>query len=87
MLQRIEGKAGGVDHVFGVTPRYEDVDWSGLNFSNEQFAKITSIDTNAWKDEFQLHAELFTKLAHGLPQELVHTKTVLESRLQERLAA
>ncbi len=87
MLQRIEGKAGGVDHVFGVTPRYEDVDWSGLNFSSEQFAKITSIDSHAWKDEFQLHAELFAKLAHGLPQELVLTKTVLESRLQERLAA
>ena len=87
MLQRIEGKAGGVDHVFGVTPRYEDVDWSGLNFSSEQFAKITSIDSHAWKDEFQLHAELFAKLSHGLPQELVLTKTVLESRLQERLAA
>ena len=87
MLQRIEGKAGGVDHVFGVTPRYEDLDWSGLEFSTDQFTKITSIDSKAWGEEFKLHAELFAKLAHGLPEQLIQTKTALQTRLDERLAA
>jgi phosphoenolpyruvate carboxykinase (GTP) len=87
MLERIEGKASGVEHVFGVTPRYEDLDWTGLDFSRDQFSKITSIDQKAWKEEFALHAELFEKLAHGLPDALVQTKRVLESRLQEKLAA
>ena len=87
MLQRIENKADGVEHVFGVSPRYEDLDWNGLAFSSEQFAKITSIDRKAWQDEFVLHAELFEKLNHGLPETLAKTKTALESRLQERLAA
>ncbi len=87
MLQRIEGQAGGVDHVFGVTPRYEDLDWTGLEFSNDQFSKITSIDAKAWGDEFKLHAELFAKLAHGLPDQLIQTKTTLQARLDQRLAA
>jgi len=87
MLQRIEGKAQGVDHVFGVSPRYEDLDWSGLQFSADQFAKITSIDAQSWKDEFALHAELFEKLSHGLPSVLLSTKSALESRLKQRLAA
>ena len=87
MLQRIEGKAQGVDHVFGITPRYEDLDWSGLPFSADQFAKITSIDPKSWKEEFALHAELFEKLSHGLPGVLLSTKAMLESRLSERLAA
>ena len=87
MLQRIEGQAGGVDHLFGVTPRYEDLDWTGLEFSNDQFSKITSIDAKAWGDEFKLHAELFAKLAHGLPDQLIQTKTTLQARLDQRLAA
>jgi phosphoenolpyruvate carboxykinase (GTP) len=87
MLERIEGKANGAEHVFGVTPRYEDLDWTGLEFSRDQFSKITSIDEKAWKEEFALHAELFEKLAYGLPDALVKTKHVLESRLQEKLAA
>jgi phosphoenolpyruvate carboxykinase (GTP) len=87
MLERIEGKASGAEHVFGVTPRYEDLDWSGLEFSRDQFSKITSIDEKAWQEEFALHAELFEKLAYGLPDALVKTKRLFESRLQEKLAA
>ena len=87
MLQRIEGKAQGEEHVFGITPRYEDIDWTGLPFSQDQFLRITAIDPKSWQDEFGLHAELFEKLQHGLPQTLLKTKSVLESRLEQRLAA
>jgi phosphoenolpyruvate carboxykinase (GTP) len=87
MLQRIEGQAKGVEHVFGVTPSYDDIDWTGLAFTQDQYLKIASIDAKAWKDEFALHAELFDKLNHGLPPALAQTKDALEARLQERLAA
>ncbi len=33
MIDRVEGKAQGTDHVFGVSPRYEDLNWTGLDFS------------------------------------------------------
>ncbi len=87
MLQRIEGQAKGLEHVFGVTPNYQDLDWTGLSFTEDQYLKIASIDAKAWKDEFALHAELFDKLNHGLPPALAQTKLALEARLQERLAA
>jgi phosphoenolpyruvate carboxykinase (GTP) len=41
MLDRIEGKAGGTEHVFGVSPRYEDLNWTGLDFSAEQFQSVS----------------------------------------------
>ncbi|OVZ55122.1 phosphoenolpyruvate carboxykinase (GTP) [Pigmentiphaga sp. NML080357] len=82
MLERIEGKAQGVDHVFGVTPSYQDLTWDGLNFSREQFDKITAIDAKAWQEEFRLHDELFALLKHGLPGELVEVKQKLTQRLQ-----
>ena len=87
MLQRIEGNAQGVEHVFGITPRYEDIDWTGLAFSADQFFHITSIDGKSWQEELALHAELFEKLRHGLPAALLKTKSVFESRLEQRLAA
>ncbi|WP_431125961.1 phosphoenolpyruvate carboxykinase (GTP) [Variovorax paradoxus] len=81
IIDRIEGKAQGVDHVFGVSPRYEDLNWTGLDFSAEQFATVTSIDKAAWEAELKLHAELFQQLAHHLPKELPETKAAIEQRL------
>jgi phosphoenolpyruvate carboxykinase (GTP) len=83
MLDRIEGKASGVENVFGTTPRFEDINWDGINFTQEQFNTITSIDKAAWDEELKLHSELFEKLAYHLPKELVETKTALEKRLAE----
>jgi phosphoenolpyruvate carboxykinase (GTP) len=81
MLERIEGKAGGVENVFGTTPAFGDLNWDGLEFTPAQFDRITSIDKAAWQEEVKLHSELFDKLAYHLPPELAQTKQALESRL------
>ena len=81
MIDRIEGKGQGVDHVTGVSPRYEDMNWDGLDFSAEQFESVTSMDKSAWLKELELHAELFKQLEHHLPKELEETKAAIERRL------
>ncbi|MBA5608546.1 phosphoenolpyruvate carboxykinase (GTP) [Duganella sp. FT3S] len=81
MLERLEGQAGGVENLFGVTPRFGDIHWEGLPFSPEEFETITSIDKDAWREELKLHAELFEKLAYHLPQELKDNMAKLEQRL------
>ena len=81
MLERVEGQAQGVDHVFGISPRYEDLSWSGLEFSRDQFDSVISIDRQAWADELKLHDELFTQLSYHLPEELRQTKAQIEQRL------
>ncbi|MDQ7958468.1 MAG: phosphoenolpyruvate carboxykinase (GTP) [Pseudomonadota bacterium] len=81
MIDRVEGRGQGTEHVFGVSPRYEDLNWTGLDFSPAQFATVTSIDKAAWQAELKLHAELFEQLAHHLPQELPATKAAIEERL------
>jgi len=81
MLGRIEGHAQAVEHVFGFSPAYADIDWAGLSFSQDQFAKITLIDRQAWQEEFGLHAELFEKLNQGLPSALIQMKKTFEQRL------
>jgi phosphoenolpyruvate carboxykinase (GTP) len=81
MIDRIEGNAAGQEHMFGISPRYEDLNWTGLNFSAEQFNKVSSIDKAAWQAELKLHAELFEQLKHNLPTSLTQTKAHLEGRL------
>lgn len=83
MIDRLEGHGQGVEHAFGVSPRYEDIHWSGLNFSADQYRTVTTIDKAAWSQELALHAELFQQLAHHLPRELQDTK----ARIEQRLAA
>jgi phosphoenolpyruvate carboxykinase (GTP) len=81
MIDRLEGKAQGNEHVFGVSPTYDELNWTGLDFSPEQFQTVTSIDKAAWGKELQLHAELFQQLAYHLPAELGETKAQIERRL------
>jgi phosphoenolpyruvate carboxykinase (GTP) len=52
-----------------------------LDFSAEQFAQVTSIDKDAWAEEFKLHDAHFEQLAYHLPKALVDTKNALEQRL------
>ncbi len=83
MLDRIDGKADGVEHIFGVTPRYEDISWEGADFTRADFDQITSIDNAAWKSEIALHTDLFARLEHHLPPAL----SAVKEQLTQRLAA
>ncbi|WP_206955324.1 phosphoenolpyruvate carboxykinase (GTP) [Trinickia acidisoli] len=81
MIGRIEGRAAGSDHAFGVSPRYEDIDWNGLEFTREQFEQVISVDDADWRRELSLHAEFFDSLRHRLPTALAQTKAEIENRL------
>ncbi|MCR5884478.1 phosphoenolpyruvate carboxykinase (GTP) [Rhizobacter sp. J219] len=81
VLDRVEGTGQGVENIFGTTPRYQDITWTGLDFSAEQYEQVTNIDKAAWLTELGLHDELFKQLAYHLPAELTATKAKLEARL------
>src|SRR5690606_6455552 len=65
--ERIEGTAEGQDNAFGISPRYEDITWDGLDFDRETFKRVTAIEPDAWRKELDLHAELFNRLKQRLP--------------------
>ena len=81
IIDRLEGKAAGQQTMFGIAPTYAEINWNGIEFSAEQFAKVTSIDKAAWAEEFKLHDEHFAKLAQRLPEALLDTRADLEKRL------
>ena len=81
MIDRIENEAKGTEHAVGISPRYEDIRWNGLDFSRDLFDQVSDINIADWAEELKLHDELFEKLAHNLPAELQSAKAALSERL------
>jgi phosphoenolpyruvate carboxykinase (GTP) len=81
IVDRIEGRADGFEHVFGISPRFDDLHWAGLDFPRAQYERITSVEPEDWQRELGLHSELFERLAGRLPPELEQTKNRLRQRL------
>ncbi|WP_151447776.1 phosphoenolpyruvate carboxykinase (GTP) [Lacisediminimonas profundi] len=81
IVERVEGHADGANNPFGITPQYKDLTWDGLQFSQQAYDRITTIDKQEWKAEVKLHTELFEKLHHKLPTELEATRQQLEKQI------
>ena len=70
-IERCRGQANAMQTPIGWMPRFEDLDWRGLeNFSRVQFAELMSIDTAQWRKELKEHDALFEKLQSRLPRKL-----------------
>src|SRR5207248_6503693 len=84
VVERVQGKGKGTDTPLGTMPRFEDLNWQGLEkVSPSQYAELTSIDKSAWRDELKSHDELFEKLGKHLPKAL----DARRGQLHQKLAA
>ena len=77
----LNGRAKGRETPIGWIPRYEDVEWAGLDFSREQFEKLQSFNRSAWREEVLGHEELFIELHDRLPAEMIYERELLICRL------
>ena len=82
ILSRADGATdNGTEHFFGISPRYEDLNWKGLDFTPAQYATVTSMDKAEWQTEMGLHAELFEKLKDRMPAALEAYRHELEAKI------
>jgi phosphoenolpyruvate carboxykinase (GTP) len=81
IVDRAHGRALGRETPIGWMPRYDDIDWTGLNFSREQFEELQAFDRAAWQQEVIQHEELFLKLHDHLPPEMIYERELLICRL------
>jgi phosphoenolpyruvate carboxykinase (GTP) len=81
IIGRVHGRASAIESPIGWIPRYQDVDWTGLTFSHENFDKIMAIDRESWKTELFSHEELFSKFHNRLPKEFFFMRELLLSSL------
>ncbi len=82
VVDRVGGRAYGVESPLGWMPRHEDLHWEGLEgFTREKFYELMSVDREAWKAEVLSHEELFEKLYDRLPKEFKPMRELLLSSL------
>ncbi|WP_298980987.1 phosphoenolpyruvate carboxykinase (GTP) [Caldilinea sp.] len=82
IVERVRGKSLGVECPLGWVPRYEHIDWRGLeHFTRQDFDAIMSIDRDEWVKEIASHDDLFFKLYDRLPKEMMFIRELLLSGL------
>ncbi len=82
VVERARGHAVSVESPLGWVPRYEDLDWRGMeDFSPDRFNEVMQIDRDTWIGEVLSHEELFLKLYDKLPKELIFIRELILSSL------
>ncbi|MGH8632258.1 MAG: phosphoenolpyruvate carboxykinase domain-containing protein, partial [Burkholderiales bacterium] len=82
IVDRCAGRAQGLETPLGIIPRYEDLDWAGLErFERTRYDEISRVDEKAWGEELKSHDELFGKLGAHLPQALEARRGTLHQKL------
>ncbi len=82
IVERAHGRAVSIESPIGWMPRYEDLDWRGMeDFTREQFHELMSVDRDSWQRELLSHEELFVKLYDRLPKELFFIRELILSSL------
>ena len=81
IVERVQGHGRGRETPVGWVPRYEDIDWAGLDFSREHFEELMKFDRTAWRKEVIAHEELFIELHDHLPPEMIYERELLICKL------
>jgi phosphoenolpyruvate carboxykinase (GTP) len=79
MIDRCEGRAEAIETPIGYVPSYDQLNWTGSDFTAEQFEQVTSQSAEQWNKELDSHTELFDKIGSHIPEAL---KTRREQLLQ-----
>jgi phosphoenolpyruvate carboxykinase (GTP) len=81
IVDRVHGHARANETPIGWTPKYDDIQWKGLDFPREKFEELQKVDRKAWKNEVMDHEELFIELHDHLPPEMIYERELLICRL------
>jgi phosphoenolpyruvate carboxykinase (GTP) len=81
IVDRVHGRGFAVESPMGWMPRYEDLEWKGLDFPAPVFHDLMSIGREAGAAEARSHEELFDRFLDRLPKEFIFEREMFRSRL------
>ncbi len=87
IIGRVNGTAKAVETEIGMVPSYPDLNWVGLDMSEDQFKAVSKIDKEEWSQELRLQSELIEKLKDRLPKRFTDIHKSLQLRFEARSGA
>jgi phosphoenolpyruvate carboxykinase (GTP) len=81
IVDRVHGRGYAVESPLGWMPRYEDIEWNGLDFPADKFYDLMVVGRDAGAAEAHAHEEEFDQFFDRLPRELIFERELLRSRL------
>ena len=82
IIGRCHGQRDAREGSIGWVPRYQDLNTEGIEgMTAERFAEMMKIDPDEWRRELVFQNELFLKIYHELPKELIYQRELLIARL------
>ena len=83
IVERVHNRVGAAESPFGYMPRYEEMDFQGLDFSKAQFEAITSISRSEAASEVEEIKGFFAKFGQALPPELEKQREAFSQRIEK----
>ena len=83
IIARCDDRAEAITTPIGYMPTYQDLNWQGIDFSEQQFETVTTLDKQQWLQELASHDELFARLGNHVPAALLAAR----KQTGERIAA
>jgi len=81
IVERCAGRAGAAETPLGFVPTYDDLDWTGLDFTPTRFAHLMGVDVEQWERELESHDALFRRLGAKQPETLAEERDRLAGRM------
>ena len=81
IVDRVRAGGRAKETPIGWVPRYQDIDWTGMDFPQEKFDALQAFDRSAWRAEVLGHEELFLDLHAHLPKEMIYERELLICRM------
>jgi phosphoenolpyruvate carboxykinase (GTP) len=81
VVDRVNGHGHAEETAIGMMPSYEDLTWTGLDFSPASFSDIMTIDPQAAMQEADAQKALFDDFGDRLPAELESQRQDQKARL------
>ena len=83
IVDRTHGRGHAVESPFGLMPKREDINWSGLPYDEWKFYELMQVEREAAKAEAEEQKAYFAKFGDRLPAELEKQRQGLTQRLSK----
>jgi len=81
IFDRVRGRGKGHESQLGWVPRYDELNFEGLDFTSEQFDRLMRVSHDEFRQELLSEVDLYLDLYDHLPKELIFQRELLAGRI------